>query len=65
MQESLKKKHNASKYTMAIVPYGPPFYTAILQAAGVLAINKESKNAIIVYQQETNPDSILLCNQEL
>ena len=65
MEESLKKKHNASKYTMAIVPYGPPFYTAILQAAGVLAIKKDSKTAIIVYQQDKKSDSILLHNQDL
>lgn len=65
MEESLKKKHNASEYTMAIVPYWPPFYTAILQAAGVLAIKKDSKTAILVYQQNQESDYILLHNQDI
>ncbi|PJA49132.1 MAG: hypothetical protein CO170_00440 [candidate division SR1 bacterium CG_4_9_14_3_um_filter_40_9] len=65
MEESLKKKHNASKYNMAMVPFGPPFYTAILQAAGVLAIKKDSKTAILVYQQYKKSDSILLHNHDI
>jgi hypothetical protein len=65
MQESLKKKHNASQYTMAMVPFGPPFYTAILQAAGVLAIKKDSKTAILIYQQDKETDHILLHDHDL
>jgi len=50
---------------MAMVPFGPPFYTAILQAAGVLAIKKDSKTAILVYQQYKKSDSILLHNHDI
>jgi len=65
MQESLKNRHDASQYSMAMVPFGPPFYTAILQAAGVLAIKKDSKTAILVYQQNKEADTILLHNKDI
>jgi len=36
-----------------------------LQAAGVLAIKKDSKTTIIIYQQNKEPESILIHNQDI
>lgn len=45
---------------MSLVPYGPPFYTAILQAAGALSIDQKKETTVIVYQQNIYPENILL-----
>lgn len=65
MEEALHWEHDASNYTMAMVPFGPPFYTAILQAIGVLAIKKDSQTAIIMYQQSQETESIFLHNKDI
>lgn len=50
---------------MALVPFGPPFYTAILQAAGTLAIQKDTKTAMIIYRQEVDKEGIQICNEDI
>lgn len=61
IQEALPSKlWIASTYDMALVPYGPPFYTAILQAAGALSVSKKIDTALIIYQQSHQPDYITM-----
>lgn len=65
IQESVHTLKESSKYNITLVPFGPPFYTAILQAAGTLSINKNNKTAILFYQQEQESDAILVYNHSI
>lgn len=56
---------DTSRYSLALIPYWPPFYTAILQSAGCLSVNKKAKTAIVVYHQSKEAESIMVSNHDI
>ncbi len=47
-------------YHIAMVPYGPYFYTGILQAAGYLLLDDAKKKMIIISSQDEDAQNILV-----
>jgi hypothetical protein len=53
---NLKQKAD-KKYNFALLPYGPHFYTGILQSAGYLLL-LEKKNVLFLMPQDIQDDEI-------
>lgn len=55
-----KLKDWVANYTTAFVPYGPDFYTGLLQAAACLLLDAQKKKMIVISEQYHDPKHLLI-----